>query len=1256
MPIVVLGMHRSGTSMISRLLNLAGMYLGEVGDMMPVKESNLAGHWEHVKFYELNDRILRRFGGSWDDPPLFPPDWPDMPDLQGLREESSQFVASTFSSDQAWGWKDPRTSLTLPFWRRTIPDLQRFVVCVRNPLDVAASLRARDGTPVGQAMALWQIYTEQSLANTRPEERIVVFYEDFFVDYQRALAPVLKFLGLPPVDAESETGGAMRSFVDASLKHHGHSYEDVMSSWEVPSSAKLLYDTLLHRPRVADQAFPFHSAGQNANLYGVLDREGQRRWEVLQGLVAQIADRDRALQDAGAHLEELLLQIADRDRAMAEAQGHVDGLQRAIQDRDVEIAEAQGHVAELTLNIESKDRELQGVAGHVDELLDDLGKKQEELDTAAVHVAELTERLEGRDRLVRTLALHTRELPDQLTDADEVAELLEASIDRRAREVEDLRAELREREEAIKILSTELTGREGSGLEFSTQLADLRNQLAEKERLLLEFSVGLSGWEEHWAGVQNSLAWRRGAMPLRQMRRLVAPEGTLRERAWWRVRGREMVVRPETRAVSPPALPTEEAREAPGADTGASEAPAVEVRQPVVEASSWDRSFDIVARARLRAFLAGDQKLGFPAVTHPQVTVIVPLHNHAEQTLMTLESLLAAGGEVPYEVILVDNGSADETLELLLRLENVRVHRNEENLGFGEACNRGAEMALGEYVCFLNSDALPSPGWLGALLDTLERFPRCRAVGGKLVLPDGSLQEAGSIIWKDGSTLGYGRGRDPMAPEFCYTREVDYCSAACLLVDRELFQSLGGFDARYAPAYYEDADLCMAIREAGYTVMYEPRAAILHLEHGSSNRGNAVALQLRNRERFAEKWKRRLAGRGMPGALSELVHRDSRTGKRLLVIDDRVPEHRLGSGFPRTRALLDALAKTEYVVSFLPTADPTPVQPATTELQQLGVEVLYGVTDVDAKLDERANLYHAAIVSRPHNARFINTVQRTNPDAAIIYDAEAVYALRDAAQAHIQGSQIMEEVVEAAVRAELAPVSSAELVLTVSEVERNVILSHCPGTPVRVWGHAVPVYPAAGNFDGRRDILLVGYLGSQPNADAVLYLLDAVMPLVFEMVDCRLVVVGAGASETIRKAVKRFSGRVEMKGFVPELDQIYDSARLFVAPHRFAAGIPIKVVEAMSRGLPCVVSPLLARQLGMDGTRGILAGGNPVELAQAVIDLYQDRELWQRVHGGAIDFVREHHDPERMKTQLEQWVTESISKKLSRTLILASGD
>ncbi len=664
-------------------------------------------------------------------------------------------------------------------------------------------------------------------------------------------------------------------------------------------------------------------------------------------------------------------------------------------------------------------------------------------------------------------------------------------------------------------------------------------------------------------------------------------------------------------------------------------------RARAAELEAAGRSVDTHAKARLRAFLASGARLFFPTVEEPTVSIVIPAFQQAHLTYTALQTLVASGGDVPFEVIVVDNASTDETRTVLGRAANVRVRLNERNAGFGAACNAGAAMARGEFVCFLNSDTVVTPGWLSTLVRTMDRDARCGAVGAKLIHGDGRLQEAGAIIWQDGSTIGYGRGDDPIAPEYSYLREVDFCSAACLLVRRQLFQSLGGFDGRYAPAYYEDADFGLALREAGYRTLYQPLAVVFHMEFGSGGREHAIALQRKNRDAFVEKWRERLASQ--PAATPRpFTARDRRPGKRILVADDGVPHGELGSGFPRARALLEALADLGYVVSFLPLADHSAPQPATTELEQRGVEVLHGVTDARAKLAERAGLYDAAIVSRPHNAAAIALIKELNPRAAVIYDAEAVFALREIRAAEARGEFLPDAEIEERIRAEVALAARADLVLTVSQTERRIVESYDLGTPVTVWSDSMPVVEEAAGFEARRDLLFVGNLKTAPNADAAMRLLEDVFPKVQPELDCRLLIVGPNPATSLFDAALGRSDGVVLTGFVNDLDRVYRQCRAFVAPHRIAAGVPHKVIEAMAQGVPCVVSELLAAQLEVTDGVEVLVAGEVEEFAAKVVRLYRDEELWGGIQERALELVRRRYDPETMKKRLGELVEASL--------------
>ena len=348
--------------------------------------------------------------------------------------------------------------------------------------------------------------------------------------------------------------------------------------------------------------------------------------------------------------------------------------------------------------------------------------------------------------------------------------------------------------------------------------------------------------------------------------------------------------------------------------------------------------------------------LEFPACPGPRVSIVVPAWNHWRRTYACLDSLLE-GTRGVYEVLVVDNASSDETPAMLARMVNVKVLRNPSNLGFGEACNQGAAAARGKYVLFLNNDTRVREGWLEAMTALAERDAAVGAVGAKLLFPDGRLQEAGCILWNDPDNLAwtYGRWQDPGRPEYNYVKEVDYCSAACLLVRKELFDRLGGFDLRYAPAYCEDADLALGIRRLGSKVVYQPRAEVVH-DEGVTSGGRFQPL---NQEKLYRKWAETLAREHCPAGRDIFLARDRSQGKDVLLwLDRQAPTDR------ESRAALGLLQGMGLKVVLIPD-ELRRDSPAVAELQQSGVEVAHEPFDAEAWLRSNGKYVRFVWLGRP---------------------------------------------------------------------------------------------------------------------------------------------------------------------------------------------------------------------------------------------------------------------------------------------------
>jgi GT2 family glycosyltransferase/glycosyltransferase involved in cell wall biosynthesis len=649
--------------------------------------------------------------------------------------------------------------------------------------------------------------------------------------------------------------------------------------------------------------------------------------------------------------------------------------------------------------------------------------------------------------------------------------------------------------------------------------------------------------------------------------------------------------------------------------------------------SSMRAFLEGVSRDRLKLFLAdATSALIFPAFANPLVSVVIPTFNKAEYLYQCLESLLA-NTDVPFEVIVVDDASQDATSELLERAKNVTWVRNDENLEFVRSCNRGIGLATGRYLLFLNNDVTVTPGWLSTLVETIERDPRHGAVYGKLVRPDGTLQEAGSIVWRDGSALGYGRDDDPDRPEYSYLREVDYGSAACLLVRADLVRQLGGFDERYAPAYYEDADLCFGIRRLGHRVVFQPDVTVFHCEFSSRSRARAEALCAANRPRFADKWASELRGQLPYGAV--LRARDRRSGKRVLVMDDQVPAPHLGSGFPRAHVMLRLLAEAGFVITFVPLTVHTQHPQTTHELQQLGIEVLHGDVPVEDVMESRAGHYDVVVVSRPHNgATVLPVVRRHFPRARIVYDAEALFCLRDFLKAEIDGRPLGDTEKRKRLRDEIEIMRHADVVMTVSAAERDIVLREKAHDNVIVWGHPHDVRDPVTPFRDRRDILFVGGFGDGdgPNTDAVVHFAKTLFPRIRERLpDARFMIVGSQPPVVVRDLA---SPAVGVAGYVEDLTEHYETCRVFVVPTRFAAGISLKLIEAMSAGIPAVVSVVAAAGLDLQDDREALIAPDDDAFVDKVVQAYEDEPVWTALQRGAAEYVRRRCAPDVMRAAL----------------------
>jgi O-antigen biosynthesis protein len=643
------------------------------------------------------------------------------------------------------------------------------------------------------------------------------------------------------------------------------------------------------------------------------------------------------------------------------------------------------------------------------------------------------------------------------------------------------------------------------------------------------------------------------------------------------------------------------------------------------------------AMTELLAFLDTPATLACAPTGSPMVSAVLVLHNRAELTLRCIRALLAS--RVPLELVVVDNASTDLTSLLLERLDGAVIVRSETNQGFGAGVNEGARRAQARYLLLVNNDAEVLPGSIEAAVRRLESAPDIAAVGGKLILPDGRLQEAGTIVWNDGSCGGYGRDDSPAAPWYAFARDVDFCSAALLLTRRDTFSSIGGFDRAFDPAYYEDADYCVTLWEQGWRVVYEPETVAIHFEFASSGSiGRASQLQAERRTVFVAKHRAWLQTQLAPSP-QHIVRARHRTRKRrILVFDDRVPHLASGFGFPRAVELLRHLVGLGHFVTFYPLSVTTEPWASVYEDLPRTVEVItgHGPERVRAFLGARERYYDTIIVSRSHNLQRLRARLGDVREwgAAVIYDAEAVTALRDADRERLTGRQAKSDATADRVREELALARGADVVLAVSDIERQAFLSGGAST-VTLLRHACAVDATPTPPERRAGILFVGAFDVlSPNADSVLWFAREVLPRL--AADAHQPVPFVVAGQNPPAAVLALEdATITVVPNAANLRDLYDAARMFVAPTRWAAGIPLKIVHAAAHGVPVVCTSLLARQLGWVDGEDLLVADTPEQFARACLRLYTDDALWRSTRDHALHRVASEYAPRTFAAALD---------------------
>lgn len=633
---------------------------------------------------------------------------------------------------------------------------------------------------------------------------------------------------------------------------------------------------------------------------------------------------------------------------------------------------------------------------------------------------------------------------------------------------------------------------------------------------------------------------------------------------------------------------------------------------------------------------------------NPKISVIIVAHNNFYFNINVLYSLRNTyRGEI--QVVFVDSGSMDDTKKIENYITGMDVIRYSGNVGFVIACNEAIIRTVSDTILLLNNDVEVLPQAVQNAYNRLYSQPLIGAVGGKVIKPDGTLQEAGCIFWRDGTTAGYKRGEIPSISEVNFVRSVDFCSGAFLLIRKDVINKIGLFDYNYIPAYYEESDFCVRLHEINYSIFYDPTVKIMHYEYGSSPDGMAKKSLHQNWKFFQEKNSNFLQKKFFFSAENELYARDCRKNSlRILYIDDTFPLPFLGSGFSRSNEIVNIMSSLGFSVTIFPFNKSVYDNHSIRDCFEDSIELMDGVSfqDFENFIKHRSNYYNVIWISRIHNMEKIEkSMKKIAPhlrNAKIIFDTECMASIREWKKDHLHKK--VDKKLTDYIRKNLKSYYAADNIICVNKFEKWIV-ERFLHRKAYILGHCNKPNITKNIFEDRDGILFVGSLHNRysPNYDSIEWFIVKILPIVRKIMNASVPFTIVGyIDEKIRLDLCEKYENIIVKSNVKDLYNYYNRNKVFVAPTRFCSGIPFKVHEAASYGLPIVCTNIIRKQIGWVNGQDILSADNEKEFAQFIVELYTNSDLWNSIRLNSLKKIEIENSIDIYKNSIKSIIMETV--------------
>lgn len=612
----------------------------------------------------------------------------------------------------------------------------------------------------------------------------------------------------------------------------------------------------------------------------------------------------------------------------------------------------------------------------------------------------------------------------------------------------------------------------------------------------------------------------------------------------------------------------------------------------------------------------------------PQVSIIIPIYNQLQYTLNCLYTLEKNDSLIDKEIIIINDNSTDESFDYLSKIENITLIDNKKNLGFLKNINLGINKAKGEFIYILNNDTEVQENYLSTLLDIFKTRKNVGAVGSKMIFSNNILQEAGCLIFKDAEIVNLGRFDAIDNPSFNFLRKVDYSSGCSLLFKRINDDGeLNLLDEEFLPAYYEETDLCQRLKyQQGLDIYYQPKSEILHFENISytTKDSNKELLLEKNSIKFKKRWNSKFIDEKFLEInnrkflnINKTYHKPS-----ILFLEESMPKYDRDSGSRRLfeifRILLSNNNKISLGISKFNESDKSYID----YYQSLGIEIFYDYVSPKNKIIRAKNqiiqnlpLFDIIWIFRPFGFKDWFSLLKNHIDKQkIIYDMVDLHYLRmEREKEYLPITKKTDKKIQEFRNLEYNAMQKADAVVAISTNEKEIVSKNgIPQEKIHIVSNFHDLnFVNSNNFDSRKGLLFIGSFMHLPNIDALKFLREQIMPLVWEQDPSIFVnIIGAELPENLMQEYN--SDQFKILGFQEHVDEWFNSSRVFVAPLRYGAGIKGKIGQALEFELPMVTTPVGVEGMNLQNNVHALVSdvSDAQSFADNILKLYSDENLW----------------------------------------------